>query len=140
VCIPSAAGGDMASLAKANGFRKSGDNFTVKGQGYQLTIESNAYNRNQCHVDIVHPVDPEGPAKPIVVALHNWSAVSRGWDLYRNDKNANSGVELTTRSWEHTADGKHEALVLFTTRKADGTPAKGPSDTSTMLYSVTTGN
>ena len=136
VCVPSANGGNLAQVAKSAGYRKSGDNFVTKGPGYQLTVEANTYNRNQCHVNIVHPIDPESPAKPLVVALHNWAAVSRHWSLYRNDKNVQGSQEFTTRSWEHSGDGKDEALVLITMRKADGTPSKSGADTSTLLYST----
>lgn len=137
VCIPAANGGNLEKIAKANGFRKSGDNFVMKAPGYQFTILAPGSNPTQCHVDMVHPVDPEGPAKPIVVALHNWAVMTRGWSLYRNDKNIDSGQEFTTRSWEHSAGGKNEAVVVTTIRKADGTPLGRAGDTSMMIYSVT---
>jgi hypothetical protein len=137
VCIPLVDGGDINKLAKADGFRKTGDNFVMRQKTFQLTLLAQGSNPGQCHVDIVHPVDPEAPAKPIVVALHNWAAVSRNWSLYRNDKNVVAGQEYTTRSWEVDADGKHSALVLTTIRKGDGTPAGHGADTSEMLYSAT---
>jgi len=137
VCIPFVEGGDMGKIAKGAGYRKSGDNWTMKQAGYQLTVLAAGSNPGQCHVDIVHPIDPEAPAKPIVIALHNWAAVSRDWTLYRNDKNVNGSQEFTTRSWEHSGDGKSEALVLTTIRKADGTPAQRTADTSEMIYSET---
>jgi hypothetical protein len=136
VCIPLVDGGDINKLTKAAGFRKSGDNYVLKQKTYQLTVEAQGSNPSQCHVDIIHPVDPEAPAKPIVVALHNWAAVTRGWTLYRNDKNVEAGEEFTTRSWENDADGRHMGLVLTTIRKADGTPAGHGSDTSEMIYSA----
>jgi hypothetical protein len=136
VCMPLVDGGDINKLTKAAGFHKSGDNYVLKQKTYQLTVEAQGSNPSQCHVDIVHPVDPEAPAKPVVVALHNWAAVSRGWTLYRNDKNVMAGQEFTTRSWENDADGKHMGLVLTTIRKADGTPAGHGADTSEMIYSA----
>ena len=78
---------------------------------------------------------PEAPAKPSVVALHNWAAFGHGYSLYRNDKNTQTGQEITTRSWELTENGKSKALVLTTYRKGDGSPALGNRETSTMLYS-----
>ena len=137
VCVPAANGGNLEKIAKANGFRKSGDNFTLKGAGFQFTILPQGSNPTQCHVDMTHPVDPEGPAKPLVVALHNWAAMTRGWTLYQNNKNVEAGQEFTIRSWEHSADGKNEALVITTIRKADGSPMNRGSDTSMMIYSVT---
>jgi hypothetical protein len=137
VCIPAANGGDLAKLAKAAGYRKYGDNYVYHQGTFQFTILSPGSNPTQCHVDLVHPVYPQAPAAPLVVALHNWAAISRGWTLYRNDKNVDSGQEFTTRSWEHSADGKNEAIVLTTVRKADGTPSHGNADTSMMIYSVT---
>ncbi len=137
VCIPAVNGGNLASLAKAAGFKTSGDNFVEKRQGYQLTILAPGSNPNQCHVDVVHPIDPEAPGKPIVVALHNWAVFGRGWSLYRNDKSVTGNQELTTRSWEHDSPPNHEALVITTYRKADGTPSQHSADTSTMIYSLT---
>ena len=137
ICMPLVDGGDINKLTKAAGFRRSGDNWVMKQKTYTLTLIPPGSNPNQCHVDIIHPVDPEAPAKPIVVALHNWAAVTRGWTLYRNDKNVETGREFTTRSWENDADGKHSALVLTTIRKADGSPSRGGADTSQMIYSAT---
>jgi hypothetical protein len=139
VCIPAANGGDLAKLAKAAGYHKYGDNYVYKQASFQFTILAPGANPTQCHVDLVHPVYPQAPAAPLVVALHNWAAVSRGWTLYRNDKNVDAGQEFTTRSWEHSADGKNEALVLTTIRKPDGSPMHGNTDTSMMIYSVTKG-
>ena len=118
VCIPAVNGGNLASLAKSAGFRTNNDNFVLKHPGYQFTILAPGSNPNQCHVDVVHPIDPEAPGKPIVVALHNWAVFGRGWSLYRNDKSVSGNQELTTRSWEHDSGGKHEALVIITFRKA----------------------
>jgi hypothetical protein len=137
VCIPAANGGNLEKLARANGFRKSGENFVMKGPSYQFTILPPGSNPTQCHVDMVHPVEAEAPAKPIVVALHNWTVMSRGWSLYRNDKNVDAGQEFTTRSWEHSADGKNEAVVVTTIRKADGTQLTRAGDSSMMIYSAT---
>jgi hypothetical protein len=135
VCIPAVTGGNMDQLTKAAGYRKSGDNYVMKGKGFQLTVLAPGANPHTCHVDIVSPVDPEAPAKPLVVALHNWAAVTRGFTLYRNDKNVAGAQELTTRSWELSADGKNQAVVLTTFRKADGTPSGG-RETSEMLFSA----
>ena len=135
VCVPALAGGDLSKLAKAGGYHKSGENYVLHGRGFQFTILAPGSNPDQCHIDMTHPVDPEAPAKPIVVALHNWAAVTRGWSLYRNDKNVSGNQELTTRSWEHDETGKHEALVITTYRHADGTPMQHSNETSTVIYS-----
>jgi hypothetical protein len=135
VCVPVVSGGSMDKLTKAAGYRKSGDNYVMHGKGFQLTVLAPGSNPGTCHVDIVSPVDPEAPAKPLVVALHNWAAVTRGYTLYRNDKNVSGSQELTTRSWELADGGKNQALVLTTFRKADGTPANG-RETSEMLFSA----
>ncbi len=132
--MPLVDGGDINKITKAAGYRKSGDNFVLKQKTYQLTLIPPGSNPHQCHVDVIHAVDPAGP---IVVAMHNWAAVTRGWSLYRNDKGVVSGQEYTTRSWEIDEDGKHSALVFTTVRKADGSPSKGANDTSQMLYTKT---
>ncbi len=139
ICVPLVNGGNFAKLAKAAGFKKSGDNYVMKQKTYQLTLLAQGSNPNQCHVDIVHPIDPVAPAAPIVVALHDWAAVTRDWSLYRNDKNVLGSQEFTTRSWEHDEDGKHLALVLTTKRKADGSPSQRNADTSEMIYGIGTG-
>jgi len=136
VCIPAVEGGDLAKLAKADGYRKNGDGAFVLGrQGYKFTILPPGSNPTQCHVDMVHPIYPEAPAAAIVVALHNWSAVERNWSLYRNDKNVEGNQQLTTRSWEHDDPGKHEAMFITTYRHADGSPMGHSSDNSTVVYS-----
>jgi hypothetical protein len=137
VCVPAVEGTPLDRLTKARGFHKSGDDYVLNGRGFRMTILAQGSNPNQCHIDIVHPVYPEAPAAPLVVALHNWAAVERDWTLYRNDKNAEGGQELTTRSWEHDDPGKHEAMFITTYRHADGTPMKGNADTTTMVYSET---
>jgi hypothetical protein len=136
VCIPAANGGNLAQIAKAAGYKKAGDNFVYKQPTYQFTVLAPGSNPTQCHIDVVHPIDPDAPAKPMVVALHNWAAISRGWNLYRNDKNVEAGQEFTTRSWEHHGDGKNEALVITTVRKADGAPSLKNADTSMVIYNV----
>jgi len=137
VCIPAAHGQDPGGLAKAAGYRKSGDSYVLKQAGYQFTILPQGSNPNQCHVDILGPVDLESPAKPLVVALHNWAVLSHDWTLYRNDKNISGASEFTTRSWENSANGQSEGLVLTTIRKADGSASQRGGDTSEMIYSVT---
>jgi hypothetical protein len=137
VCIPSAGGGDLAKIAKAAGYRKSGDNWVYKQPTYTFTVLAPGSNPTQCHVDIVHPIYPEAPAAPLIVALHDWAVPGHGWSLYRNDKNVEDGTEFITRSWEHAADGKNEALVLTTMRKASDAPMMKNADTSTMIYSLT---
>jgi hypothetical protein len=136
VCVPAANGGNLAQLAKAAGYRKSGENFVYKQPTYQFTILAPGSNPTQCHIDVVHPIYPDAPAKPLVIALHNWLAIGQGWNLYRNDKNVEAGQEFTTRSWEHHGDGKSEALVITTIRKADGAPSQKNADTSMVIYNV----
>ena len=136
VCIPAVAGGNLDKLTKAAGYRKTDNGWVLKRGPFQFTIEPPGSNPNQCHVDMVHPIDPEAPAKPLVVALHNWAAVTRGWSLYRNDKNVTGDQELTTRSWEHDDGPTHEALVITTYRKANGAPAQHNADTSSVIYTA----
>jgi hypothetical protein len=136
VCVPAVTGGNMDKLTKTSGYHKSGENYVMKGKGFQLTVLAPGSNPHTCHVDIISPIDPEAPAKPLVVALHNWAAVTRGYTLYRNDKNVANGQELTTRSWEHSeTTGRDDALVLTTYRKADGSTT-GNHETSEMLFST----
>jgi len=137
VCIPAANGGNLAQLAKTNGFRKTSDTWTIRQNAYTLVIESQGTNPNQCHMDVTHPVDQDAPGREIVVALHNWAELTNGWSLYRNDKSVQSGFEYTTRSWQKDADGKSEALAFTTQRHPDGTPMQRSSDSSQLIYSQT---
>ncbi|MFI4935493.1 MAG: hypothetical protein ACHP7N_12790, partial [Caulobacterales bacterium] len=137
VCIPAVNGGNLAALAKAAGYRKSGDTWSMRQHDYTLTIESPGTNPTQCHVDVTHMVDQEAPGRPIIVALHDWAFVERGWSLYRNDKNVQAGTEYTTRSWEHDGDNGQTESVVFTTRRhPDGTPMQRGTDTSELIYGV----
>jgi hypothetical protein len=137
VCIPAVSSGDLPKVAKAAGFRKAGDNWAYKQPGYQFTVLAPGSNPNTCQVELVHPVDQAEPAKPLIVALHNWATFGHGWTLDRNDKHTADGQEFITRSWVHDGDGKHEALVLTTIRKADDSPSSRNGDTSEMFYSET---
>jgi hypothetical protein len=135
VCMPAVETGNLAQAAKAGGFRKSGDNYVYKQPTFQFTILALGSNPHQCHIDIVHPIYPDGPARPLVVALHNWAVFGHDWDLYQNDKSVDAGQEFSIRSWEHTEGDTKKALVITTVRKADGTPTQHNADTSMVLYS-----
>jgi hypothetical protein len=137
VCIPAANGGDTGQLAKANGFRKTSDTWTLRQSAYTLVVENPGTNPNQCHVDVTHAAIPDAPGREIVVALHNWAELTNGWSLYRNDKSVQAGAEYTTRSWQKDTNGKSEGLAFITTRKADGTPTQRTNDTSQLIYSQT---
>jgi hypothetical protein len=137
ICIPAANGGDLTKLAKAGGYRKSGDNWTLRQRDFTLTIEpQGGTNLNQCHVDVTHPVDQEAPARPIIVALNDWAVTVHGWTLYRNDKSVQGDSEYTTRSWRHDGGGKSESVVFWTQRHPDGTPLQRGVDTSQLIYAV----
>jgi hypothetical protein len=130
-------GGNLDKIAKARRLHKTDSGYVLSGAGFKLTILQPGSNPTQCHIDMTTPVTPEGPAAPVVVALHNWAAVESGWSLYRNDKNVEGNQQLTTRSWEHDDPGKHEAMFITTYRHADGSPMNGRSDNSTLVYSET---
>jgi hypothetical protein len=136
VCMPAVNHGDLAKLAKAAGFRKAGDNFVLKRPGFQFTVLAPGSNPTTCQVELLHAVDQAEPAKPLVVALHNWAAVAHGFALDRNDKHTEDGQEFITRSWVLNADGLHQALVLTTIRKANDTPSDRNGDTSEMFYTA----
>ncbi|HEX4742793.1 MAG TPA: hypothetical protein VH353_15810 [Caulobacteraceae bacterium] len=137
VCVPAAKAGDkdLGKYARGDKFRKSGDNWVLKGPGYQFTLLPPGSNPNDCQVQIVHAVDRDQPAKELVVALHNWAVFGHGWTLASNYKHTEDGSEYIVRSWEHAADSRNEALVLTTTRKADNSPESRSGDTSTLIYS-----
>jgi hypothetical protein len=137
ICIPAANGGNLPQLAKTNGYRKTGDTWTLRQKDFTLVVESPGTNPNQCHVDITHSVDQDAPGKTIVVALHDWAQFTNNWSLYRNDKSVQGGSEYTTRSWQRDANGKSEGLAFITQRHPDGTPMQRTSDTSQLIYSQT---
>ena len=136
ICIPAANGGDLAQLAKAAGYRKSGDTWTYRQRDFSLVIDNPGSNPTQCHVEVTHPVDQESPGRPIIVALNDWAGIINGWSLYRNDKSVQGSEQYTTRSWQHTTDEKVESLVFTTRRKADGTPLHSGQDASELIYGV----
>jgi hypothetical protein len=137
VCIPAASAGDkdLGKYAKNDKFRKTGDNWVLKGAGFQFTLLPPGSNPNDCQVQIVHQVNPDEPAKELVTALHNWAVFGHEWTLASNYKHTEDGSEYIVRSWEHAANGRNEALVLTTTRKADNSPETRGGDTSTLIYS-----
>jgi len=138
VCIPAANGGNFMQLAKTYGLRKNNDNnWTLKQKDFTLVVEDPGSNPTQCHVDVTHPLDPDSPGKPIIIALNDWAAVENGWSLYRNDKSVQQGLLFTTRSWQLDWNGKEQSLVFYTRRKPDGTPMHSNADDSQMIYGVT---
>jgi hypothetical protein len=137
VCIPSANGGNFQQLVKSNGFRRNNDNnWVLKTRDYTLTVEDPGSNPTQCHVDVTHPLDPDSPGKPIVIALNDWATAINGWSLYRNDKSVQAGMLVTTRSWTLDWNGKTQGLVFTNMRKPDGTPLRNGVDTSQVIYEV----
>ena len=137
VCIPAANGGNLAQLAKADGMRKNNDlTFSLKQKDFTLTIQNPGSNPTQCHVVVTHPADLESPGRPIIVALNDWAGVKNGWSLYRNDKNVQSGVQFTTRSWQLDWNGTEQSLVCTTKRKPDGSPLHQNTDEAELIYGV----
>jgi len=137
VCIPAATAGDkdLSKYARNDKFHKSGDNWVLKGPNFQFTLLPPGSNPNDCQVQIIHPVDVDQPAAALVTALHNWAVLSHDWTLASNYKHTQDGSEYIVRSWEHSANGRAEAMVLTTTRKADNSPETRGGDTSTLIYS-----
>jgi len=133
VCKPLVQGGDLPSLAKPLGFKKNRDGMWVLSMGkpYQIGILPPGSNQNVCDVDIMHSV---GGDQPLTVGVHNY-AIARGYTLYRNDEYT-TDLKRHTRSWELTANGKTEALVLVTERNPDGSSVGKNADHSTLMYSI----
>jgi hypothetical protein len=132
VCKPLVQGGDLAALTKPLRFKKKRDVYTLAlAKPAAITVRPPGSNDNVCMLEITHAVRGD---QPMTVALHDW-AIARGYTLYRNDE-FTTDLKRHTRSWELTADGKTEALVLVTTRKPDGSPMVRNADTSTLMYSV----
>ena len=132
LCQPLAQGGDPAAVTKSLGFRKKRSTYTLKvDRTTQFSVTPSASNPNVCTLQIDHPI---GVDKDITVGLHDW-AVARGYTLYRNDE-FTTDMKRHTRSWEKTADGKTEALVMITIRKPDGSSFSRHADRTTVMYSV----
>lgn len=132
VCKPLVQGGELVSLAKPLGFKKKREVQTLSfGRPGVITVAPPGSNKSTCLIEIEHAV---GSDKALTVAVHDY-AVARGYTLYRND-DFTTDLKRHTRSWEITANGKTEALVLVTTRKPDGSPMARNADRSTLMYSV----
>jgi len=133
VCKPLVQGGDLPSLAKPLGFKKNRDGMWVLSlsKPYQIGVLPPGSNQNVCDIDIMHAV---GGDEPLTVGVHNY-AIARGFTLYRNDEYT-TDLKRHTRSWELTANGKTEALVLVTERKPDGSSVGKNADHSTLMYSI----
>jgi hypothetical protein len=132
VCTPLVRGGDLKALAAPLGFKlKKGVWVLQYAKGYTITVTPPGTNPEVCTVDVQHPVDG---VTPLIIDAHNW-AIARGWSLYRNDKIV-TDLERTTRSWENRQPGTLEAVVLMSSRKADGTPLNKKYDQTQLLYSL----
>jgi hypothetical protein len=137
ICVPSAHGGNLPQLAKADGFRKNSDNnWVMKTRDYAFTVLDPGTNPTQCHVFVNHPIIPDSPGQPIVLALNGWANPDQGWSLYRNDKSVQEGFLYTTRSWQREVGANEESLVFATKRKPDGSPLHSDHDESEFIYGV----
>lgn len=137
LCKPLVQGGDALALSKPIGFKKKREAFVLAlAKPTAFTLVPSASNPNVCTLEIDHTV---GGDKDLTVGLHDW-AIARGYTLYRNDEYPdpfNANLKRHTRSWELTRpDGKIEALVLITSRKADGSSLARNADKSTVMYSL----
>ena len=132
LCKPLVQGGDPASLTKTLGFKKKRDTFTLAlAKPTVFTLLPSGSNKNVCTIEVDHAI---GGDQALTVGLHDW-AIARGYTLYRNDE-FTTDMKRHTRSWEKTADGKTEALVMITIRKPDGSPFSRNADRTTVMYSV----
>lgn len=136
VCQPLVRGGDIDSLAKGYGFKKTKNGYvaTLGAKPYSMTLSPQGSNKQVCELTVDYAI---GQEKPIISALNIWSYLHQPeLKLQRSDIIAGGdGIKRTTTSWEHYTNTESTGLVFVQQRKSDDTPVAKNADRATLLYS-----
>ena len=126
VCIPATAvGGNLDTLARGAGFRRSRDTYTMRQGTMNIVIQPLSSDHKTCRFLIDYPVDT---LQPTIIAMHNW-AMGRTMTL-RDPYRLSSDFQRDIRSWERDAD----AIVLMAMKKTDGNPVGRNADRAEILF------
>ena len=138
ICKPSVVGGDFEALAKANGFKKKKQMWTLDlAKPYSIVLDNPGSNKNVCALTLHYSQSPD-QAQALATALHDWAT----WEnkpqmrLIRNDQVNGSDFKRFTVSWDDAwADGR-AGLVYMRVKKLDDTSVGKNFEEARVLYST----
>ena len=138
ICKPSVIGGDFEALAKANGFKKKKQMWTLElVKPYSIVLDNPGSNKNVCALTLHYSQSPD-QAQALATALHDWAT----WEtkpqmrLIRNDQVNGSDYKRFTVSWDDAwADGR-AGLVYMRVKKLDDTSVGKNFEEARVLYST----
>jgi len=135
VCVPAVAGGDLAKIAKANGFAMKKKLWTkaLAEKPYQIVVQPmSTANPTTCKLTIDLPIDA---SQGVVTGLHGWAShhdpVLQLRSPYSMDY---PGVKRTTVSWETTVAGPFTGMSFASMKKTNGQPLLKNADQAELLY------
>lgn len=138
VCKPSVVGGDFNALAKAAGFKKKRDMWTMDlGKPYSIVLDNPGSNKNVCTLNIQHAQGAD-QAQHLATALHDWAT----WEntpqlrLIRNDQLVGADVKRLTVTWDNNAAGGKAGLVYVRLKKLDDSSVGKNYDSAQILYTT----
>jgi hypothetical protein len=135
VCVPSVAGGDLAKIAKANGFVMKKKLWTkaMAVKPYQIVVQpKSSANPTTCTLTIDLPIDG---AQGLVTGLHGWASRHDPILQLRSPYSMDyPGVKRTTVSWETTVAGPFTGMSFASMKKTNGQPLLKAADQAELLY------
>ncbi len=135
VCVPSVAGGDLAKIAKANGFAMKKKLWTkaLAQKPYQIVVQNkSSANPTTCGLVIDLPIDG---SQTLVTGLHGWASHHEPVLQLRSPFSMDyPGLKRTTVSWETTAAGPFTGMSFISLKKTDGKPVLKAADQAELLY------
>ncbi len=137
ICKPAVVGGDFNALAKAAGFKKKKDLWTLDlGKPYQIVLDNPGSNKNVCTLNVQHAQGPD-QAQHLATALHDWAT----WEnspqlkLIRNDQLV-TDVKRLTVTWDNNAAGGKAGLVYVRIKKLDDSSIGKNFEQAQILYTT----
>jgi len=133
-CTPLIRGQDAASVASANGLKKTRDGLLLVMEGVQrITLAPpTPANPHICTLTVNYEVDQ---AKPFVDALSGWSA-SQTPPLEPFQTAFASGAGATGWSWYVDTGQFHKGVVFTAQKRPDGKPQGKGYDVAYVLFSL----
>jgi hypothetical protein len=135
VCVPAVAGGDLAKIAKANGFAMKKKLWTkaLAEKPYQIVVQPmSTANPTTCKLTIDLPIDA---SQGLVTGLHGWASHHDPILQLRSPYSMDyPGVKRTTVSWETTVAGPFTGMSFASMKKTNGQPLLKNADQAELLY------
>ncbi len=134
VCVPLIHGQDAASVAAANGLKKTRDGWVLLLEGVQRisVFGPTVANPTICTLTVNYDLDQ---TKPFLDALGNWAAAQNP-PLPPFQTAVDNGPGATGWSWYVDAGAFHKGVVFTAQKKPDGKPMGRTYEVATVRFSL----